>query len=191
MQELTTTANLVEYATLEDDGPITAVLARSELEAALHADESAGLWFEFEREDEEMRRLTIELGSADIEEMLRRSTGDEVLLAIGADPVSSLFDEPDVEAHGMRGALAIAVVAAAVAAPTSLAAVPQTASASATAQRVSAAANAQRASAAATAQRANAAATAQVASRAAKVQVSKNLALKASGLRLLRDGLAR
>jgi hypothetical protein len=191
MQELTTTANFVEYGTLEDDGPITAVLARSELEAALRADESAGLWFEFEREDEEMHRLTIELGSADLEEILRLSTGDEVVFAIDADPVVSLFDEPDVEAHGMRGALAIAVVAAAVAAPTSLAAAPQTASAAATAQRASAAATAQRASAAATAQRANAAATTQVASRAAKAQVSKSLVLKASGLRFLRGGLVR
>lgn len=189
MQELTTTANLVEYATLE--GPISAVLARSELEAALHADESAGLWFEFEREDEEMRRLTIELGSADIEEMLRLATGDEVVLAIATDPVTSLFDEPEVEAHGMRGALAIAVVAAAVAAPTSLAAAPQTASAAATAQQASPAASIQQVSAAVTTQIANPAVKAQVANPAVKAQVAKTLVLKAAGLKLLRGGLAR
>jgi hypothetical protein len=184
MQELTTTANLVEYANLED--PINAVLERSELEAALRADEPAALWFEFgQDEDEELRLLTIELGSAEIEEMLRRSIGGEVTFAIDADPVASLFDESDVEAHGMRNALGIAVVAAAVAAPTSLAATPQAANPAATAQRASAAATAQQVSADATAQRASAAERVQVANPAARAQISKRLVLRAAGLKLL------
>lgn len=207
MQELTTTATLVEYGTFEGGSAITAVLARSELEAALHADESAQLWFEFGRdEDEETRRLTIEVTSTDVEEMLRLSTGDDVVLALDAGTVGGLFDEPDVEAHGMRGALAIAVTAAAIIAPTGLAAAPQTASAAATPQvssqvssqvspQVSSlAAEAQISSLAATpqvsGQVARAAAKAQVKGLAAKTQVSKSLVVKAGGV-ILRGGIVR
>ncbi len=126
MQEMTTTANLVEYGTLGSGGSIAAVLSRSELEAARRSNESAGIWFELGRgENEEMTRLTLELTIADLEEMLRVSSGDEVIVALDADAVEGLFDPPDVEAHGMRGALAIAVATAAFAAPAGLAATPQ------------------------------------------------------------------
>lgn len=192
MQELTTTATLVDYGTFEGGSAITAVLARNELEAALHADESARLWFEFGRdEDEETRRLTIDVASTDVEEMLRLSTGDDLVLALDAGAVGGLFDDPDVEAHGMRGALAIAVTAAAIAAPTSLAAVPQTASAATTAQRAGAAATAQTAGLAATTQVSSLAAKVQVARVAARAQISKSLVVKAAGVKLLRGGLAR
>jgi len=199
MQELTTTANLVDYGTLGDSA-ITAVLARSELEAALHADESAQLWFELGLdEDEATRRLTLELAPADLEEMLRLSTGDEVVLALDGDALAGLFDDPDVEAHGMRGALAVAVAAAAIAAPTGLAAAPQTASAAATAQRAAAAATVQTAGLAATTQVASVAAKPQIAGIAVKpqiagiagkTQISKSLVVKA-GVKLLRGGIVR
>ena len=198
MQELTTTANLVEYGTL-GDSQITAVLARSELEAALNADESARLWFEFGRdEDEETRRLTVEVASTDIEQMLRLSTGDDLVLALDAGAVGGLFDDPDFEAHGMRGALAIAVTAAAIMAPAGLAAAPQTAGAAATPQvssQVSSQVSPQVSSLATTTQVsgqvARAAAKAQVKGLAAKTQVSKSLVVKAAGVKLLRSGLAR
>jgi hypothetical protein len=193
MQELTTTANLVDWASLEDRESITTVIARSELEAAHAADERAALWLELGRdEDEELRRLTIELGPAEIEEMLRLAREDDVVFAIAADPVLSLFDEPDVEAHGLRGALAIAVVAAAVGAPTSLAAAPQTANVSASPQQVRAATTAQQVDAAATRQVASPAAKTQVAkvhvakTQVAKTQIAKTLVLKSAGLTLLR-----
>ena len=192
MEELTTTATLVEYGTFEDESAIGAVLVRSELEAALHADESVQLWFELGlEEDEETTRLTLELTDADLEEMLRLSTGDEITLAIDGDAVAGLFGDPDVEAHGMRGALAVAVAGAAIAAPTSLAAAPQTASAAATAQRAGAAATAQTAGLAATTQVSSLAARAQVARIAARTQISKSLVVKAGGVTLLRGGLAR
>jgi len=194
MQELTTTANLVEYGAL-GDSPITAVLARSELEAALHADESAQLWFELGLdEDEETQLLTIDLDSAALEQILRLGGGDDVLVAFDGDAVAGLFDDPDFEAHGMRGALAIAVTAAAIIAPTGLAAAPQTAGAAATAQVSGLAATAQVSGLAATTQVsgqvARAAAKAQVKGVAAKTQVSKSLVVKAAGVKLLRGGLA-
>jgi hypothetical protein len=190
MQELTTNANLVDYATLEGRDSFTTVISRSELEAALRADDPAGLWFEFgrEEEEEELRQLTIQLGPAEIEEMLRLAKEDEVVFAIAADPVVSLFDEPEVEAHGLRSALAIAVVAGAVAAPASLAATPQTTSAAATAQQANPAASVQQVSAAAAPQRASVAARVQVANPAAKAQLSKRLVLKAAGLKTLGRG---
>jgi hypothetical protein len=191
MQELTTTATLVEYATFEDSEPIGAVLARSELEAALEAEESVALWFEFGSvRDEETRRLTLELSSGDVEEMLRLSPRDELIVALDPDAVAGFLADPDVEAHGMRGALAIAVVTAAIAAPAGLAASPQTADAAATAQRASLAATAQSARVKYGA-RAGLAATAQVSNVAAKTQVSKSLVFKAAGVRFLRDGLSR
>ncbi len=209
MQELTTSAQLVEYETLTD-GSMNAVFARSELEATLHADESAGVWFEFGYEgEEETRLLTIELATADIEKILGGASGDDVALALDADAVAGLFDDSEVEAHGLRGALAIAVTTAAIVAPASLAASPQTADAASTAQRASAAATAQQASAAATAQRSSAAATAQraraaattqvsslatraqVSSAAAKRQINRKLVVKAGGVTLMRSGLAR
>ena len=126
MQELTTTGSLVEYGTLESRSPVTAVLARSELEAALDAGESSQLWFELVREDDEQAKLlTIDMVSGDLEEMLRRSTGDEIMLALDETALEGLFDDADVEAHGMRGALAVAVAAAAIVAPASLAAKAQ------------------------------------------------------------------
>ena len=198
MQELTTTATLVQYGALEGGSAITAVLARNELEAALHADESAQLWFELGLdEDEVTRRLTLDLAPADLEEMLRLSTGDEVVLALDGDAVAGFFDDPDVEAHGMRGALAVAVAAAAIAAPTSLAATPQVSSqvsSQVSPQVSSLVAEAQISGLAATTQVsgqvARAAAKAQVKGLAAKTQVSKSLVVKAGGV-ILRGGIVR
>lgn len=191
MQELTTSAQLVEYGKLTD-GSINAVFARSELEATLHADESAGVWFEFGYEDDEATRLlTIELAAADIESILSGASGDDVVLALDADAVAGLFDASEVEAHGLRGALAMAVTTAAIVAPASFAATPQTTDAAATTQRAHAAATAQQASAAATTQVSSLATRAQVSSAAAKTQINRRLVVKAGGVKLMRHGLAR
>lgn len=191
MQELTTTATLVEYGTFEGGSPITAILARSELEAALNTHESAQLWFELGLDgDEETTRLTLDLTPTDLEEMLRRSTEDEVSLALDGDALAGLFADPDVEAHGLRGALAATVAIAAIAAPTSLAAVPQTSGVAATAQRAAAAATVQTSGTAATAQISSVAAKAQISGVAAKAQISKTLVVRAGGVQIMR-GLFR
>jgi hypothetical protein len=191
MQELTTTATLVDYEALEGGSPITALLARSEFEAALEADESAQLWFELGLDDEDTKLLTVDLDTAALEQMLRIAGGDDILVAFDGNAVTGLFAGPEVEAHGLRGALAATVAIAGIAAPTGLAAVPQTSEAAATAQRVSIAATAQTAGLAATAQVSSLAAKAQISGVAAKTQISKQLVVKAAGLRLLRSGLAR
>lgn len=192
MHGLTITANLVEYEALDDTSTITTVLSRSELEEALGADESTRLWIEVGQEGgEELGRLAIELAPTEIDEVLRRSTGDDVVLALDAAGVASLLDDPDVEAHGLRAALAIAVTSAAILAPAGQAAVAQTAETAATAQRVGAASTSQQVGAAATTQVSSLAAKAQVSSVAARSQVSKSLALKGASLKLLRSGLVR
>ena len=190
MPELTTTATFT--AAQFDEEALTTIVARSVLEAALAEGEGTELWFEIGR-DEETSRLAIDLSVADLEEMLRLSDGDDVALTLDGEYVSGLFDDADVEAHGMRGAIAIAVTSAALLAPAAQAAVPQAtqqASPQATAQ-VGTAATAQ-VGAAATAQVSSLAARTQVSlqkkTQVSKVQVAK---AKVGSLQLLRSGIAR
>jgi hypothetical protein len=164
-----------------DDDELTTIVARSVLEAALREDEEAELWFDVQRGDESVR-LTVDLSTTDLEEILRLSGSDDVLLALDGEAVEGLFGDPDVEGHGLKGALAIAVTSAAILAPAGQAALPQTAKAATTAQR---------ANPAATAQVASVASRPQVSGAQARTQVSKQLVVSASGLKLLRSGLAR
>ena len=121
MQQLTTTATFTDRQL--DDDVLTTIVARSVLEAALAEDEKAELWFEIGREDEETTRLAIDLSASDLEEILRLSSSDDVALTLDGDAVAGLFDDPDVEAHGLKGAIAIAVTSAAILAPAGHAAV--------------------------------------------------------------------
>ena len=170
------------------DESLTTIVARSVLEAALKEEESAELWFEFGTEDDEdVNRLSIDLSQTDIEELLGLSSADEIALTLDGEAIESMFGDADVAAHGLKGAIAIAVTSAAILAPASQAAVPQ-ATVSAT-QQAKIQATAQVAPAA-TAQVSSLAARAQV-SVQAKTQVSKTQVAKVSGLKLLRCGLAR
>jgi len=187
--QVQTRATLVEPGTLDDS--FTAVISRQELEAAATGD-SGELWFEIGTDgSDEVSRLSVELAYKDIEAILRLSAEDEIFVTLDGDAIGSLFADPDVEAHGLRGALAIAVTSAAILAPATQAAVPQAASPAATAQKASVASTVQRAGAAhANVQVASLAAKAQVSSVAAKAQVSRSLVAKASGFKLLKAGLA-
>jgi hypothetical protein len=186
MQQLTTTATFTDRR--PDDDVLTTIVARSVLEAALAEDEKAELWFEIGRGDEETTRLAIDLSAADLDEILRLSSGDDVALTLDGDGVAGLFDDPDVEAHGLKGAIAIAVTSAAILAPAGHAATQQSVGAAATVQRSSVAATAQ-VRAAATTQGSRVAAKTQVASVQAKL--ARSQAAKLSGFQLLRSGLAR
>ena len=206
MHELSTTANLVE-GILNGGSPV-AVLSRNELAAALESGEPTELWLEIGREDaDDVRLMSLDVTPGDLEKMLTRSTGDDVLLALDGYALHGLFEDSDVEAHGLRGAIA---------APSSLAATPQASTAAspqlsrtaAQAQVSSIAARGQATPAASRAQasqvqsiRANAAspaakgqvsktsAKAQVAAaqaskaQAARAQLSRTLVVRASGLR--------
>jgi hypothetical protein len=122
MEDLRTTANLIEAF---DNGNPVAVLPRRELDEMFETGEPAQLWLELGREeDDDVRLLAVDLSTADIEQMLERSSGDDVLLALDGSALHGLFDDAEVEAHGLRGALAIAVVAGAIAAPAATAANP-------------------------------------------------------------------
>ena len=79
--------------------------------------------------------MAIDLSAADLDEILRLSSGDDVALTLDGDGVAGLFDDPDVEAHGLKGAIAIAVTSAAILAPAGHAATQQSVGAAATAQR--------------------------------------------------------
>lgn len=187
MPELTTTATFMDGPV--DEEALTTIVARSVLEAALAEDGSAELWFEIAREDAEPTRLAIDLSADDLEALLRLSGGDDVALSLDGDSVAGLFDDgdADVEAHGMRGAIVIAVTSAALLAPAAQAAVPQAM------QQATPQAKAQvkaQVSAAATAQVSSLAARTQVTMQN-KAQVSKAQVAKASGLTLLRSGIAR
>ena len=171
------------------DESLTTIVARSVLEAALKEDESAELWFELGTENsEDVSRLSIDLSYTDIEELLRLSPEDEIALSLDGEAIESLFADPDVEAHGLKGAIAIAVTSAALLAPAGQAAVQQSVGAAATQQATIQATT--QVGVAATAQVSNLAAKAQVYSLQTKAQISKSHVAKVSGLKLLRSGLA-
>ncbi len=189
MQELTTSANFVGHEALDDAFVVS--FSRRELEALRDSGDPAQLWVELEREGNGgAKRVSIDLTASDIEQLLQHPNGDDLLVALDGYALNGLFDDAEVEAHGLRSALAIAVIAAAAAAPAGLAAAPQAANPAATAQKVGVASTAQStvqaANPAASAQRANPAAQAQVSKAASKAQVSKTLILKANGISLFR-----
>ena len=192
MQVVQARANFVTPETIDES--LTTIVARSVLEAALKEEEPAELWFELGTEDgEDVSRLSIDLSYSDIEELLRLSPEDEIALTLDGDEVGTLFGDADVEAHGLKGAIAIAVTSAAILVPAGQAAVPQSVDAAATAQRVNVAATAQ-VGTAATAQISSLVSRAQAKVQSkvqSKVQVSKSQVAKISGLKLLRSGLAR
>jgi hypothetical protein len=180
MQVVHARAAFVQSEATEES--LTTIVARSVLEAALQEEEPAELWFELQSEDgDDVSRLSVDLSYSDIEELLRLSSEDEIALSLDGEEIESLFDDADVEAHGLKGAIAIAVTGAALLAPTAQGALPQATQQSkpqATAQ----------VSAAATAQVSSLAATAQV-SLQRKAQIAKGQVAKVSGLKLLRSGL--
>jgi hypothetical protein len=184
MLEITRTATFTDA---QPDEALTTIVARSVLEAALAEDEPGQLWFEIEADDDS-RLVAIDMSTADLEELLRLAGSDDVALTLDVDDVEGLFDDPDVEGHGMKGAIAIAVTSAALLAPAGQAAVTQSAGTQSTTQRAGVAATTQIGAAVST-QVSNAAATAQVTSVQAKL--AKSNAAKLRSFKLLRSGLAR
>jgi hypothetical protein len=184
MLEITRTATFTDA---RPDEALTTIVARSVLEAALAEDDPGQLWFEIESDDDS-RLVAIDMSTADLEELLRLAGSDDVALTLDADDVEGLFDDPDVEGHGLKGAIAIAVTGAALLAPAGQAAVTQSVGTQATTQQAGIAATTQVGAAVST-QVSNAAATAQVMSVQAKL--AKSNAAKLRSFKLLRSGLAR
>jgi hypothetical protein len=186
MQQLTRTATFTDDRI--DDEALTTIVARSVLEAALAEDERTQLWFELAGGDDETRRLAIDLSAADLEQILSLSGDTDIALTLDGQDVAGLFDDTEVEAHGMRAAIAIAVTSAAILVPAGHAATTQSIGAAATTQQAGVAATAQ-VGTEATTQVVNAAVTAQVVGVQAKLAKSKTANLKA--YRILRYGLLR
>ena len=99
MLEITRTATFTDA---QPDEALTTIVARSVLEAALAEDEPKQLWFEVESDDDS-RLVAIDMSTADLEELLRLAGSDDVALTLDVDDVEGLFDDPDVEGHGMKG----------------------------------------------------------------------------------------
>jgi len=184
MLEITRTATFTDA---QPDEALTTIVARSVLEAALAEDEPGQLWFEIESDDDS-RLVAIDMSTTDLEELLRLAGSDDVALGLDVDDVEGLFDDPDVEGHGMKGAIAIAVTSAALLAPAGHAAVTQSVGTQSTTQRADVAATTQVGAAVST-QVSKAAATAQVTSVQAKL--AKSNAAKLRSFKLLRSGIAR
>jgi hypothetical protein len=66
--------------------------------------------------------LTVKLSSEDAREALRLSGDGDVVLALDGESLQELVGDSEVEAHGIRGAVAVAVATATIAAPAGLAA---------------------------------------------------------------------
>lgn len=191
MTVLTTTANLVESSALGEDTRLTATVDRSEVEAML-AEGRPQLWFELGTEGEaDPYRLTVELTEEDLRALLAGATGDDILLALDGEELAGLLEEADVEAHGLRAALAvsIAVATTAIAAPAGMAATsPAATSPAATQQSVSAATTQQSVGAAATTQVVRQVVSQQLRPGAKAQRVSP---LKLNSLTILRAGAVR
>jgi len=185
MQVVQARATFVTPETFDES--LTTIVARSVLEAALQDEDSAELWFELgdDTSGGDVSRLSIDLSHTDIEELLRLTPDDEIALTLDGAAVESMFD-PDVEAHGLKGAIAIAVTSAAILAPAAQAGVSQSVDAAAK-QQATIQATTQVGVAATT--QISAASRVQAVSAQSKLQVAKTQVAKVSGLKLLRSGL--
>lgn len=191
MLELTTTGRLVEYEALEDRSELAAVLARKELEAAVESGEPAQLWLELglANGEEDTARVGIDLLPAELAEILSRTGGSDVAFVIDEEALVAALGDAEVEGHGLKSALAVAVASAAVLAPAGMAAAPQSVESAAAAQRVSSAVTSQALPAASTQVSRQTVESQVVRSQVVKSQVSKRLVLKS--LQLQQAGLAR
>ena len=121
MTAQTAKAALVDPAALENGANVIATqVPRSEIEEALETGTTSELFLDVAREREGEReaeqRITVSWEPADLEKLLGSTTGDEVTFAFKADELARMFDEPDVEAQGLRERMAILTVAATTAA---------------------------------------------------------------------------
>jgi hypothetical protein len=118
MEEIASTAKLVDTIAPDAAHPLTATVPRSQVEAALEEDGSADLILDVarihdgERED---RTATISWKRPDLEELLHRASGDQIVLTFDQAELERML-ESDVEAHGFREKALVLTVAAATAA---------------------------------------------------------------------------
>jgi hypothetical protein len=119
MEEVASTPKLVDPADVDAKGGLTATLPRSDIESALQDDAGADLLLEIariqngERDD---RKVRVAWEKSELEDLLRRASGDHITLTFSQAEVERMLDDPDVEAQGLRETALVLTVAAATAA---------------------------------------------------------------------------
>jgi hypothetical protein len=116
MEEVASTAKLVDA--VDDGHALTATIPRSQVAAVLEGDGSADLILNVARMSDgarEDRTATISWERPDLEELLRRASGDQIELTFDQAELERMLDA-DVEAHGFREKALVLTVAAATAA---------------------------------------------------------------------------
>jgi hypothetical protein len=116
MEEVASTAKLVDA--VDDGHALTATIPRSQVAAVLEEDGSADLILNVARMSDgarEDRTATISWERPDLEELLRRASGDQIELTFDQAELERMLDA-DVEAHGFREKALVLTVAAATAA---------------------------------------------------------------------------
>jgi hypothetical protein len=113
MEEVSTRAKLVDSGV---ETTLTITIPRNEVEEALEAEDGeAELLLDVVRSSNgqlEKRRVAVEWTRADLEKLVRESSGERVTLIIDPESLRAAFDA-DVEAHGMReAAVALSIVVA-------------------------------------------------------------------------------
>jgi hypothetical protein len=118
MEEVASTPKLVDPADVDAKSGLTATLPRSDIETALKDEAGADLFLEIariqngERDD---RTVKVTWSREELEDLLRRASGDAVTLTFSQDELQRLLDD-DVEAHGLREKIVVLSIAAATAA---------------------------------------------------------------------------
>jgi hypothetical protein len=144
--------------------------------------------------------LSIDLAPTDMEQLLGLSSEDEIAVSLDGEAIAGLFDDPDVEAHGLKVPIAIVVSSAAILAPAGQAAVTTQRTSSVVSAQAHTAAKAEvigtatKAEVIGTATKAEVIGTAsraEVIGAASKAEVTKTLVVRATGFKLLRAKLVR
>lgn len=120
MDERSGTVRLVEPAQDSEARGLAATVSRTDVEQAMRSEGSVDLLLDVERVTSdgggrETQRIALGWEPQDLEQLLETTDGDEISLTFDEGELERLLDE-DVEAHGMRGTLAVLTVAAGMAA---------------------------------------------------------------------------
>lgn len=119
MEEVASTPKLVDPADVDAKSGLTATLPRSDIETALTDEAGADLFLEIariqngERDD---RTVKVTWSREELEDLLRRASGDAVTLTFDQEELERMLDDPDVEGHGLREKIVVLSIAAATAA---------------------------------------------------------------------------
>jgi hypothetical protein len=117
MDDLRTRALLVDFdPTRAGTGAIGTVLSRDEVaETAARGEFPATLLLELDREGAAQARVAVDWDEDTLDRLLATTEDDEITLWFDQRELARAFDEPDIEAHGLRERAAVLVVAVAAA----------------------------------------------------------------------------